>query len=146
MLDVGCGSGVLSVAAARLGAGRVVAVDIDPAAHEATLDNAARNGVAVEMSASPLGEVPGRFDIVVANMLAPTLIELAAPLGERVGEHGSLVVSGLLPQQAERVFAALAPLAVVGETELDGWVAAIAQRLRATTGRAASRSQVSASR
>ena len=76
------------------------------------------------MSASPLGEVAGRFDVVVANMLAPTLIELAAPLAERVGEHGSLVVSGLLPQQAERVFAALAPLAVVGESELDGWVAA----------------------
>jgi ribosomal protein L11 methyltransferase len=124
VLDVGCGSGVLSVAAARLGAGRVVAIDIDPAAHDATLDNAARNGVAVEMSASPLGEVAGRFDVVVANMLAPTLIELAAPLAERVGEHGSLVVSGLLPQQAERVFAALAPLAVVEESELDGWIAA----------------------
>ncbi len=60
----------------------------------------------------------------LANLLAPTLIELAAPLGERVAEHGALVVSGLLPQQTERVFAALAPLLVVGETELDGWVAA----------------------
>ena len=89
VLDVGCGSGVLAVAAARLGAGRVVAIDIDPAAHEATLDNAARNGVAVEVSATPLGEVAGRFDVVVANLLAPTLVELAAPLGERVGEQGS---------------------------------------------------------
>ena len=124
VLDVGCGSGVLAVGAARLGAGRVVAIDIDPAAHEATLDNAARNGVAVQVSASPVGAVTGRFDVVVANLLAPTLVELAVPLGERVGEHGSLVVSGLLPQQTERVFAALAPLLVVGQAELDGWVAA----------------------
>jgi ribosomal protein L11 methyltransferase len=124
VLDVGCGSGVLAVAAARLGAGRVVAVDIDPAAHAATLDNAARNGVEVEVPRVPLSAVPGRFDIVLANMLAPTLIELAPQLGERVGEQGTLLVAGLLPQQSERVFAALAPLQVVGETELEGWVAA----------------------
>ena len=124
VLDVGCGSGVLAVAAARLGAGRVVAIDVDPAAHAATLDNAARNGVEVSVPRVPLSEVSGRFDVVLANLLTPTLIELAAPLGERVAEHGALVVSGLLPQQTERVFAALAPLVVVGETELDGWVAA----------------------
>ena len=124
VLDVGCGSGVLAVAAARLGAGRVVAIDVDPAAHAATLDNAARNGVEVEVPRVPLSEVSGRFDVVLANLLAPTLIELAAPLGERVAEQGALVVSGLLPQQTERVFAALAPLVAVGETELDGWVAA----------------------
>jgi ribosomal protein L11 methyltransferase len=124
VLDVGCGSGVLAVAAAQLGAGRVVAIDIDPAARAATLDNAARNGVEVELPRVPLSEVPGRFDVVLANMLAPILIELAAQLVARVGDQGALVVAGLLPQQAERVFAALEPLVVVGKAELDGWVGA----------------------
>ena len=99
VLDVGCGSGVLSVAAARLGARSVTAIDIDPAAIEATRANARRNDVAdrITVTDTPLEDVPGRFDLVVANVLASTLVELAEPLAAHVADGGRLVVSGCWP-------------------------------------------------
>ncbi|MFN0027006.1 MAG: 50S ribosomal protein L11 methyltransferase [Acidimicrobiales bacterium] len=105
MLDVGCGSGVLSVAAARLGADPVVAVDIDAEALRATEENLARNAVAATVGA----ELPDpaarreRFDVVAANIGANTLIELAPRL---VALGHTLVLSGFLDQRADEVVAA----------------------------------------
>jgi ribosomal protein L11 methyltransferase len=111
VLDVGCGSGVLAITAALLGAGRVVAIDVDDEAVRATGDNAARNGVSglIEVSATPLDAVDGRYDLVLANILAPVLVELAPALVERVAPGGALLLSGLLASQAEQVLAAFSP-------------------------------------
>jgi ribosomal protein L11 methyltransferase len=95
VLDVGCGSGLLAVAAARLGASRVVAVDVDPEAVRATAATAAANGVSgvVEVSLGPVAEVEGRFDVVVANIVLPVLLELLEAMLARVGAHGTTDLS-----------------------------------------------------
>ena len=82
MLDVGCGSGVLAVTAAVLGARRAIGIDISPAAPAITTANAEANGVAdaVDVSTTPLADDRRTFDVVVANILAPALIELADDL------------------------------------------------------------------
>lgn len=132
VLDVGCGSGVLAVAAAALGAERVVAVDVDPVAIDVTRENAARNGVeavvdarlvAAEDADDPLRGAPGRADLVVANIGAGALRALAPHLRARVEVDGRLVLSGLLDPPAPEVVAAHAPLVEVGRATEDGWVA-----------------------
>lgn len=98
LLDVGTGSGILSVAAAMLGIEHIVAIDIDPEAVEATRTNAERNGVSarIDVSETPIAQVTGTFQWVVANILAGPLIQMARPLLERVAPAGHLVVSGIL--------------------------------------------------
>ena len=125
VLDVGCGSGVLSVAAARFGAARVLAIDIAPAAIGVTRDNAVTNGVAeiIDVSTTPLADVRQRFDVVVANILAPVLIELSADLRRVVAPAGTLIVSGVLAGGHAHVRSALRPLRVIEEAALDGWAA-----------------------
>lgn len=125
VLDVGCGSGVLAVAAARLGAASVEAIDISPAAVGVTEANAATNGVAplVHVSTTPLAELDGPYDVVVANILAPVLIELADDLRRVLGPSGLLVVSGLLADRCEHVIEALAPLVLVDRAVRQGWTA-----------------------
>ncbi len=130
VLDVGCGSGVLAVAAALFGAGEIVAVDITPAAVPTTLDNAVRNGVAgrIDVSTTPLAEVDGVFDVVVANILAPTLVELAPDLMRVAAPGGLLVLSGVLADRFDHVVASLAPFGVVSVDVLDGWAAVTLSR------------------
>lgn len=125
VLDVGCGSGVLAVGACVFGAASATGVDIAPAAVPTTLANARANGVAdrIEVSTTDLADVPGSFDVVVANILAPTLVALADDLRRCVAPGGALVVSGILAAAHEHVLAALAPMRVVATDELDGWVA-----------------------
>ena len=125
VLDVGCGSGVLAIIAARRGAARVVAIDIAEPAREATEDNARRNGVGdvIEASTTPLGEIAGRFDLVLANILAPTLVALAPDLRRVTADDGRLVVSGVLADGYDHVVAALAPMRVVDQRDVDGWSA-----------------------
>lgn len=125
LLDVGCGSGVLAVAACMLGAASTEAVDISPASVPTATANAERNGVADRVSVSTrlLSEVDGEFDVVVANILAPTLIAMADDLRRLVGREGTLVISGLLAGRSEHVVEELAPLVVVDRCEADGWTA-----------------------
>jgi ribosomal protein L11 methyltransferase len=101
LLDVGCGSGLLSIIAATSGAGTVTAIDISAAAVETTLRNATRNDVSVNASTTPLSGISGSFDIVVANLLAPIIDELAIDLRRVVAPGGVLVVSGLLESQLD---------------------------------------------
>ncbi|HEU0265099.1 MAG TPA: 50S ribosomal protein L11 methyltransferase, partial [Geobacterales bacterium] len=98
LLDVGCGSGILAIAGACLGASHVVAIDIDPDSVSATAANALANGVGekVVASATPLEEVRGEFAVVVANILAEELVRLSLPLVERLARGGYLVLSGIL--------------------------------------------------
>lgn len=105
VLDYGCGSGVLAVAAALLGAGAVVATDIDPQALQSTRDNAARNAVSGILTPAP-HELPAvQHDLVLANILAGTLRHLAPELAARTKAGGDLVLSGVLREQHAEVAA-----------------------------------------
>lgn len=127
VLDVGCGSGVLSVAAARLGAIDVVAIDIEASAAHTTDTNARRNGVSefIAASATPLAGIDGSFDVVVANILASVLVELGPDLVTRVSQHGRdghegrLILAGLLRSQIDDVMAAV-PLRLLHTTSAIG--------------------------
>jgi ribosomal protein L11 methyltransferase len=122
VLDVGCGSGVLAVAAARLGAGSVLAIDVDEDALTATRANVGRNHVehAVTVAGTPVGAVDGGFDIVLANIGLVTITELAPALSIRAP---LVVLSGLLADRWHPVLPAFAAFALHEVTEEDGWVA-----------------------
>ena len=105
VLDYGCGSGILAIAACRLGAARVVGTDIDPQALLASRTNALRNGVEpLFLTVDRLSAVePTPFDIVIANILANPLVGLAPALAHRVRVGGRVVLSGILDAQADGV-------------------------------------------
>ena len=128
VIDYGCGSGILAVAAAALGARRVIAFDIDPQALRATGDNARSNGVSDRVrvvAAGPATNTPVAEPamLVIANILAGTLVELAPALSALTRPGGDLVLSGILEPQAARVTATYCPgfdMLVGGKS--DGWV------------------------
>lgn len=111
VLDVGCGSGVLGIAAARLGAAIVVAVDTDPLAVEAARSNAASNGVEIDVRDGSVWAAEGAFDVVIANLDTSTLVALAATLAARLATAGTLVASGV---STERVGEPLAAFTAAG--------------------------------
>jgi len=124
VVDYGCGSGILAIAAAKLGAAHVRAVDIDPQALIATRDNAMRNGVAgtLTITGDP-ALAPRSADVLLANILAGPLVELAPRFAAALGPAGRLALSGLLPEQADAVTAAYRPWFHIGTTTTrDGWV------------------------
>jgi ribosomal protein L11 methyltransferase len=131
MLDVGGGSGVLSVVAARLGAARVWAIDIDPRAPAVTAANALANGVQAVVVASdtPLAEVDGVFDMVTANIGVRVLTEVAGGLRDRLDTGGFLVLAGLLEAQVDPLLATAFPdLVEVERRRLQGWAASVLTR------------------
>ena len=127
VLDVGCGSGVLGISAALAGAIEVRAIDVSIAAVDATSANAERNGVAhiVTVDTAPAAVLEGSYDIVLANILAPTLIELADDLRGLVEPGGVLIVSGVLADRYDHVARALAPMQLIDRIVKDGWVALV---------------------
>jgi len=122
VLDYGCGSGILAIAAARLGATHVVGVDVDPQAMRASDANAAMNGVDARfVMPDALGD--GRFDVVVANILTNPLMLLAPALCARVAQGGTIALSGVLAGQADEVRAAYDPWFTLAAVRADeGWV------------------------
>lgn len=122
LLDYGCGSGILAIAAARLDAAGVDGVDIDTQAITASRDNAKLNGVAVHFYLP--GELaPGQYDIVVANILTNPLKGMAPLLAGRVRTGGHLVMSGILAEQADEVMAVYRDWFVFAPPAVDaGWV------------------------
>ncbi|TBW11596.1 50S ribosomal protein L11 methyltransferase [Azotobacter chroococcum subsp. isscasi] len=125
VLDFGCGSGILAIAALLLGAERAVGTDIDPQALEASRDNATRNGI--DPARFPLylpAELPQQpAELVVANILAGPLVQLAPQITSLVKPGGRLALSGILAEQAEEVRAAYADAFALDPTaEKDGWV------------------------
>ncbi len=107
VMDFGCGSGILAIAALRLGAHRAIAVDHDPQALQATRDNAEKNGVLEKLEIYGVEEIPDLMnDILVANILAAPLIELEPILSSRVRKGGEIVLSGILREQGDDVLEA----------------------------------------
>jgi ribosomal protein L11 methyltransferase len=110
LLDYGCGSGILAIAALKLGCRAVTAMDIDPQALIATRQNAKNNGVAEGLHVcGSATDIKGRYDVVVANILAGPLIEYAESITTTLAGHGMLALSGVLCEQAAAVMAAYAP-------------------------------------
>ena len=127
VLDYGCGSGILAIAAAKFGATPVDAVDIDPAAVESTRLNAAANGVA--LAAGLPEHARGAYDVVLANILATPLKVLAPLLCAHVAPGGHLVLAGILERQADELREAYAPwLALQVHDAEDGWILMTARR------------------
>lgn len=107
VVDFGCGSGILAIAALKLGAERVVGIDIDPQAIQASMANAERNQVADRLELYlPKDQPELAADVVIANILAGPLVELNRIIANYVKPGGALVMSGILPSQADTVIAA----------------------------------------
>ena len=135
VLDLGCGSGILSIAAVKLGAERAVGLEIDPVAVSAGRKNISLNHAegAVTLVRGTLpspGAPPGSFDLVAANISARVVIDMADRLAECAADGATLVVSGVLDERADEVVEALATVGVsVVERMVDGdWVAIVGER------------------
>jgi ribosomal protein L11 methyltransferase len=124
VLDFGCGSGILALAALKLGAARAVGVDNDPQALLATADNAERNGVAARLSVHlPDDEPPASYPVVVANILAVALDRLAETLAARVAPGGVIALSGILHGQEDELLQRYAPwFDDLQATRLEDWM------------------------
>ncbi len=121
VIDYGCGSGILGIAAARLGAARVTAIDIDPQALRSTADNAAANGVTLSVRSGE--EAPcDPADVVLANILASPLRVLAPMLETLVASGGILILAGLLDRQVDEVAAAYREIRLRPWAAREGWV------------------------
>jgi ribosomal protein L11 methyltransferase len=127
VLDYGCGSGILAIGAVLHGAREVDAVDIDPAAVQATAENARANGVRVR--AGRPDRAHGVYPLVLANILATPLRLLAPLLGAHVAPGGHLVLAGILERQADSLVDAYAPVLPlqVADAE-DGWILMVGER------------------
>jgi ribosomal protein L11 methyltransferase len=128
VLDVGCGTGILAMTAALSGAGRVLAIDNDPLAVTAARENVARNGLSdkIEVSGDAVSSVSGSFQVVIANIVHDTLVDLAFDLVRPTVLGGYLILSGILAGEQEesitRHFAALG-CALNDQRRRDEWVA-----------------------
>jgi ribosomal protein L11 methyltransferase len=130
VLDFGCGSGILALAALKLGAVGAVGVDNDPQAITATLDNAQRNGVDDRLQVFlPQDEPAATYPVVVANILASALIELREVIAARCAPGAHLAMSGILATQADEVVAAYADVLDAIEVErIEDWVRVAGRR------------------
>lgn len=133
VLDYGCGSGILAIAAARFGAGEIVGTDIDPQAVVAARRNSEINGIRARYT-DPSALAAGAFDIVLANILSNPLKLLAPALLARLAPGGALVLSGILERQSDEVIAAYAEVdasfALAPWRNEDGWTCLAGRRLR----------------
>ena len=121
VLDYGCGSGILAIGAALMGATDIDAVDIDPAAVQATNDNARHNGVQLHAGLPALAQ--GAYGLVLANILASPLKLLAPLLCGHLAPGGQLLLAGILDRQADELTAAYAPwLSLRVADQEDGWI------------------------
>ncbi|WP_338367114.1 50S ribosomal protein L11 methyltransferase [uncultured Pseudoalteromonas sp.] len=121
VVDFGCGSGILGIAAIKLGAERMIGIDIDPQALEASLDNAQRNGVADKLEVYlPENQPEFSADIVVANILAQPLRELHSVILGLLKPDGKIAMSGILEEQAQSVADIYAPFIELDDIAIEG--------------------------
>ena len=128
VLDYGCGSGILGIAAMKLGAARAAGVDIDPMALETARYNSRRNGTALEVLDAQQG-LRGVYDVTVANILANPLRMLAPLIASHTRAAGAIALAGILDEQADEVIAAYAPWARLGRAAREGpWTLVAGER------------------
>jgi ribosomal protein L11 methyltransferase len=130
VLDVGCGSGILSLVALALGARSARAIDVDPDAAAVTRENAARNGMSdrVEADTTVVARLAATYGVVLANIEARVLIPMAESLAARVAPGGRLVLSGILATQKDEILGAYASLDLVETLEKGEWIAMVYAR------------------
>ncbi len=132
ILDVGTGSGILAMAGAALGAREVIACDIDSEACKVATENVQKNKLTREITITdrPLDEIPGQYDLVLANILATENIRLATQLVGRLAPHGRLALSGILIEQEQQVMEGFAdfPLGLLSTSHRDEWTCIVYQR------------------
>ena len=143
LLDIGTGSGVLSIVGAKLGASPILATDIDPLAIQATHDNFTRNGIDTGSGAAivvELGSVPanavGRFPVIVVNILAEIIVKLFAgaydnvPLAEPLAAGGQMILAGIIEEKVDMVITAATKqgLTLIGQKQESDWVALVMQK------------------
>ncbi len=133
VLDLGTGSGILAIAAAKLGAGRVLAVDNDSQAVKAARDNVLTNGMheIVSLERGSLSKVPGNYDVVAVNILAKVIVEmLQEGLAKQVRPGGVLIAAGIIADQVPQVITALkqSALALAGRRQEGDWVSLLARQ------------------
>ena len=141
VLDLGCGSGILAIAALALGASQAVGVDIDPKAADVAFENAALNGIGPDRLAVYAGDVlhdralaarlnPGGSQVVLANIVADVIIPLAPQVPGLLEQDGVFLCSGIIDTRTQEVEAALkrAGLTLIGKREKNGWAALEAKR------------------
>lgn len=130
ILDIGCGSGILSILAKKLGAKNVLACDIDPIAVSSTIDNAKINGVDLQAKESNLfANVEGKYDLIFANILAEILVEMIGQSKEYIKKSGILVLSGIINEKADIVKEALVENAyeILDQREKGEWTLLVAR-------------------
>jgi ribosomal protein L11 methyltransferase len=125
VLDVGTGSGVLAIAAAQLGASDVTAIDISPTAVAATKTNARRNQVEVRAMDTPVAELTETYDVIVANLDASTLTQLAPAVQRCLAPRGWVALSGISPAQVSKVAATYKGVCVIGTPSEEDWSALV---------------------
>lgn len=130
ILDIGCGSGILSILAKKLGAKNVLACDIDPIAVSSTIDNAKINGVDLQAKESNLfTNVEGKYDLIFANILAEILVEMIGQSKEYIKKSGILILSGIINEKADIVKEALIENAyeILDQREKGEWTLLVAR-------------------
>ncbi len=133
VFDIGCGSGILSMAAAGLGAAQVQAIDNDPVAVKVARENVSNSGLAGTISvfeANSPAAIGGLADVVVANIISSVIIDMSAPLAAKVRPGGRLIASGIIAEREDEVTAELQSVGLHHvETRADGdWVAIVFRR------------------
>lgn len=129
VLDVGCGSGVLSIASAALGAGDIVGVDIDQVITNEANCNKEENGFSskIKIILGSIEDVPAKFDLVVANILIDSIVTISPEIQERVNDGGTILLSGIKDEQKHRAIEKLSEFGYHLEKEYQekGWVALV---------------------
>lgn len=127
--DIGCGSGILSIAAKKYGAGEIVGVDVDETSIDVAKDNASKNAVSCDFFQGSAKDVKGQYDIVVANILAHIIIEIMPDLAPLMKSEGKMLLSGIIEEKKEAMFEALTKqnLEVIQATQEDEWVCLLVQ-------------------
>lgn len=132
VLDVGTGSGILAIAAARLGAAQVHAIDIDNVAVEVAKENAAKNGVMISIAQGELAAVEDQnYDLIIANIIASIIIEILPEAVPRLKEGGYFLCSGIIAEKKEQVLKAITENWLLPKTikEEAGWVSILAVKV-----------------